>query len=346
MPTNKAVVLPEVRQPLVASTDRPIPEPAEGQLQVKVSVVGLNPHDGKSREYGIFVTGKLPAVLGADVVGKVTKVGAGVTNFRVGDRVVYHPSFFIPTWTQHGLQEYTVADAWAAAKIPDSITDDQAATLPTNTIAPIVSFFALLKIPAPWVPEAKEFDYASAAVLIIGGGSSTGKFGVQLAKIAGIGRIVVVGGNEAELKGFGATHVLDRHASHEDLLAGIREIVGDDLIYAYDTVSNLEGQLLPLNALSSTKKGGLARLLPLGQVDKSKVIGKMAGFEVFDVFGSSHAHADVTRGYWARLTEYLESRQITPLGYVVKQGLTAENANEVLDAYRDGKPVKKTHIHI
>jgi NADPH:quinone reductase len=31
---------------------------------------------------------------------------------------------------------------------------------------------------------------------------------------------------------------------------------------------------------------------------------------------------------------------------VVKQGLDAAAVNEVLDAYRDGKPVVKTHIHL
>lgn len=343
---NTAVVLTEVGKPLSLDTSRPIPEPTEGQIQVKVSVVGINPHDGKSRDVGIFVTGKLPAVLGADVVGTVIKVGAGVSNFSIGDRVVYQPSFFIPTWTQHGLQEYAVADAWAAAKIPSSITDDQAATLPTNVIAPLVSLFSLLKIPAPWSPAAKDFDYANTSLLIIGGGSSSGKFGVQLAKIAGIGRIVVVGGKEVELKKFGATHVLDRHADYDTLLANIRSIVGDDLIYAYDSVSNLNGQLLPLNALSNTKKGGLARLLPLGPVDKSKVIGKEAGYDVHDVFGSSHAHQEVAKGLWANLTQYLENGQITPLGYVVKQGLKPEHVNEIMDAYRDGKPATKTHIHI
>lgn len=241
---------------------------------------------------------------------------------------------------------YAVADAWAAAKIPASISDDQAATLPTNAVAPLVSLFSLLKIPAPWSPTSKDFDYANTELLIVGGGSSSGKFGVQLAKLAGIGRIVVVGGKEDELKAFGATHVLDRHADRETLLASIRDIVGDNLVYAYDSVSNLDGQLLALNALSSSKKGGLARLLPLGPVDNSKVVGKTAGYDVHDVFGSSHAHQEVAKGFWANLTQYLENGQITPLGFVVKQGLKPEHVNEIMDAYRDGKPATKTHIHI
>lgn len=66
------------------------------------------------------------------------------------------------------------------AKIPQSICDDEAATLPTNTIAPLVAFVPLIRldIPAPWTPEAQKFGYAGTTILIVRGGSKCGKFGV------------------------------------------------------------------------------------------------------------------------------------------------------------------------
>lgn len=280
-----------------------------------------------------------------DVVGTVTKIGEGVSGVKIGDRIVSQPGF-APSSTQNGLQEYAVADVGAFTKIPEGTSDDEAATLPTNIIAPLVALFKVLQIPAPWTAEAKGFDYAGTTLLVVGGGSNCGRFGVQLAKLAGIGRIVVVGGSEAELKGLGATHVLDRHGGHDAVLARIREVVGDDLVYAYDAVSPVEDQVLALNALSSTKRGALARLLPLGPVDESKVVGKKAGFEVRNTYGSSQEHPELAVGFWERLPGFLEAGKIKPTAYVVKQGLTPENVNEVLDAYRDGKPVTKTHIHI
>lgn len=275
----------------------------------------------------------------------MTKIGEGVSGVAVGDRIVSQPGF-APSSTQNGLQEYAVADVGAFAKIPAGTSDDEAATLPTNIIAPLVALFKVLQIPAPWTAEAKGFDYAGTTLLVVGGGSNCGRFGVQLAKLAGIGRIVVVGGNESELRGLGATHVLDRHGGHDAVLARIRGVVGDDLVYAYDAVSPVEDQVLALNALSSTKKGALARLLPLGPVDESKVVGKKAGFEVRDTYGSSQVNPEVAVGFWENLPGFLEAGKIKPTAYVVKKGLTAENVNEVLDAYRDGKPVTKTHIHI
>ncbi|KKY38951.1 putative alcohol zinc [Diaporthe ampelina] len=344
-PTQKALVVTEIGKPVKLVDDQPIPEPSAKQIQLKVKIAGINPHDHKARDHGLFIANSLPSILANDVVGTVTKVGEGVSGVAVGDRVVTHPGFKHGS-VQNGLQEYAVADAGAFAKIPDGTSDDEAATLPTNIIAPLVALFKELRIPAPWSPEAQGFDYGGVTLLVIGGGSNCGRFGVQLAKLAGIGRIVVVGGGEAELKGLGATHVLDRHGGDDAVLARIRDVVGDDLVYAYDAVNDVEHQVLGLNALSSTKKGTLARLLPLGPVDESKVVGKKAGFEVRDTYGSSQGHPELAPDFWERLPGFLEAGEIKPTAYVVKQGLTADNVNEVLDAYRDGKPVKKTHIHI
>ncbi|QKX55268.1 uncharacterized protein TRUGW13939_02360 [Talaromyces rugulosus] len=345
MPTQKAIVVTELGKPVTLVEDWPIPEPGANQVQLKVTVAGLNPHDMKSREMGLFVAEHLPAVITNDAVGKVTKLGPGVTDISIGDRIVYQPGFTGDS-AQAGLQEYATADRAYLAKIPDSITDDEAATLPTNIAAPLAALYHSLKIPAPWTPAAKEFDSASVTLLIVGGGSNCGKFAVQLAKLANIGSIVVLGGDEAELKSFGATHVIDRHADYDTLLARIRDVVGDDLVYAFDGINEPEGLVLPLNALSSTKKGSLVRLIPFGKVDESKIVGKKAGWEVLDVYGVSQEHPELAGGLWSRVTGFLETGQIKPLGYTVKKGLLASNVNEVLDAYRDGKKVTKTHIHL
>lgn len=297
----------------------------------------------------------LPAILTNDVVGVVTKLGPGVNGVAVGDRVVSHAGLHRDAarnspreyaHAQNGLQEFAVSDVGAFARIPDGTSDDEAATLPTNVIAPLVALFKVLGIPAPWTAAAESFDYAGTTLLVVGGGSNCGRFGVQLARLAGIGRIVVVGGDEAELRGLGATHVLDRHGGHDVVLSRVRAVVGDELVYAYDAVSPLEDQVLALNALSSSRRGALARLLPLGPVDESKVLGKAAGFDVRDTFGSSHAFPELARGFWERVPGFLETGKIKPLRYVVKDGLEPDHVNEVLAAYREGRRVTQTHIHL
>ena len=118
MLTQKAVLIVEVGKPAVAVQDHPVREPGEHQIQLKVAVAGLNPHDQKARDYGLFIKDALPAVLANDIVGVITKLGAGGTDFAVGDRVVSQGALS-STWHQQGLQEYAIEDAAYSCKIPN-----------------------------------------------------------------------------------------------------------------------------------------------------------------------------------------------------------------------------------
>jgi NADPH2:quinone reductase len=89
-------------------------------------MTGLNPHDQRSRDTGLLIADKLPAILSKDVVGVVSQVGHGITVFQVGDRVMSLGSGAVADSSQSGLQEYALADAVNCAKIPDNISDDQA----------------------------------------------------------------------------------------------------------------------------------------------------------------------------------------------------------------------------
>ena len=233
------------------------------------------------------------------------------------------------------------------ARIPNNISDDDAATLPTNIIASLVAIFHDLPIPAPWTQQAKTFDYKNTTLLIVGGGGFAGRYATQLADLAGIGQIVVVGGAEEELKRYGATWVLDRHGDQETVLVRIRAVVGDDLVYAFDAVNMPAGQLLALNALSEHKKGYFTRLLPI-PIDYSTVQSKKGGFEVKDVLGISSDRPEICREFWKRLPEYLEQGLLIPIkeGYEITTGLVADSANQILDAFKQGGRVKHAHVHL
>jgi NADPH:quinone reductase-like Zn-dependent oxidoreductase len=345
MSVQKALVVKQIGSPVVLVTDRPTPSPGPGQVLVKVSVASLNPHDAKARDTGLLIGKHLPAVLTNDVVGIVSQLGEGVTEYAIGDRIAYQADI-VPGFPQSGLQEYATAEVVASIKIPDSISDDEAATLPINLLTSVISIHDALGIPPQWSSESKTFNHADQTILIVGGGSNCGKFGVQLAALAGIGRIVVVGGPKEELLSYGAAHVLDRHGGHDAVLKRIKDIVGDDLVYAYDTVNPPEEQHLALNALSSHKKGRMARIRPHGPVDRTKVYGKEAGYDVLDVMGSALAKPDVAIPFLKRLPRFLEEGKIKPLKFITKQGLNPDHVNEVLDAYRDQRPVTKVNIHI
>jgi NADPH:quinone reductase-like Zn-dependent oxidoreductase len=351
--SQQALVVKEAGKPVQLVKNHPVPEPGPNQVLLKVNVAGFNPHDGKARDTGLFIGENLPAVLTNDVVGKVVALGPGVNKYEIGDRVLSHAGF-TGTSAQNGLQEYAVNDIGAGFKIPDSIAEDEAATLPTSIIAPLVGLFDDengVGIPAPWTKAAEAFDYKGSAILIVGGGSNCGKFAVQLANLAGLGTIIVVGGSEQELKGYGATDVLDRHGGEKVVLDRIRNVIGDNLRYVFDAVNLPVDQTLGLNAMSPSKGGKMARLLPRtlvppGTARGDQEVDNPAGFEVFDVLGLSQIKSQLAYAFWERVPDYLTSGKIKPLKVNIREGLTAENANAVLDGYRNGEKGLKTHIHI
>ncbi len=92
----------------------PIPEPDDGQVQIKVHSFGLNFADVVARR-GLYPDApKNPAVLGYDVAGTITKVGKAVTKFKKGDKVTALTRF-------GGYAEYAVTIQEGVAKIPDNV---------------------------------------------------------------------------------------------------------------------------------------------------------------------------------------------------------------------------------
>ena len=149
--------------------------------------------------------------------------------------------------------------------------------------------------------------------------------------------------SEQELRAHGATHVVDRHA--EDVPGEVSKIVGDELVYAFDAVNRQEGLLLAVKAPSNTRRGRLARLVQ-GVFDKERVKGKEAGFELKNVHWNSVAKAELCVPFWERIPEFLTEDKIRTLVFDVIEDVDADNVNEVLDRYRDGKPVTKTHVRV
>jgi NADPH2:quinone reductase len=241
------------------------------------------------------------------------------------------------------FQEYVLVDARYASIVPKNISDADASNFPVNGFTSAACLFSTegginagLGIPFPGTPESKSFDYKSAKILIIGGGSGCGKFGIQLAKIAGIGTIITTASiaGEAELKSLGATHVVDRKAP--DMEEQLRKLVGDDLIYVYDTITNTFDHSLTVSLLSNTKKGTLIHLIP-GKVSEEVAGSKKAGFEERQMQGTTGMHPNLAALYLKKLTGWIESGELKVPKYQVIEGLDVDQINKVLDGYKEGK---------
>jgi NADPH2:quinone reductase len=113
----------------------------------------------------------------------------------------------------NAAQQYALMNARYAGKVMSSgLSVDEASTIPVIVLAAFVALFANAGhgLPAPFSELAKSFDYGSVTLLVIGGGSNTGKATIELAKMVGIGRIIAVAGsrNQESLRSIGATHFI------------------------------------------------------------------------------------------------------------------------------------------
>src|SRR5258708_7849768 len=73
-------------------TDLPIPEPGNGEVRLRLHAAALNRLDIWVRNGWPGIKLALPHILGADGAGTIDKLGPGVTDWAVGDRVVIDPS--------------------------------------------------------------------------------------------------------------------------------------------------------------------------------------------------------------------------------------------------------------
>jgi D-arabinose 1-dehydrogenase-like Zn-dependent alcohol dehydrogenase len=197
--------------------EREIPEPAAGQVRVKVEACGICHSDSLTKE-GHWPGLQFPRVPGHEIAGVVDQLGAGVEGWTLGQRVgvgwhgghcghcenCRHGDFvlcrngLIPGISYDGgYAEYMVAPQEALARIPDDLSDIDAAPL---LCAGITTFNALRN------SGARAGDVV--AILGIGG---LGHLGVQFAhKMGFVTAAIARGQDKAPLaKQLGAHHYID-----------------------------------------------------------------------------------------------------------------------------------------
>ena len=112
----------------VASAEMPRIGPNE--ILVKNSAIAINPIDWKVRVHGWLIQ-KWPAVLGCDAAGTVVAVGSEVQSFKQGDRVMGHAVSLLSQEPKYGaFQHYVAIEAGKAAKLPETLSFQEAYILP------------------------------------------------------------------------------------------------------------------------------------------------------------------------------------------------------------------------
>lgn len=211
--------------------EMPDPEPGAGEARVRIHASGVNPSDWKTRSGARPMAG--PRVIPhSDGAGVIDRVGPGVPEARVGERVwVWNAQWKRPFGT---AAEFVVLPAEQAVRLPDDVAFDVG---------------ACLGIPALTAHRAVTIDGSPAGqtVLVAGGAGAVGHYAIQFAKLLGAARVITTV-SSAEKAGHaraaGADEVINYRT--EPLAERVMELTdgrGADRVVEVDLAGN--SRLLP-----------------------------------------------------------------------------------------------------
>ncbi|CRG83020.1 hypothetical protein PISL3812_00368 [Talaromyces islandicus] len=243
--------------PVAEVIESPIPKPKPGQVVIKVVVSGSNPKDWKLPQWTNEVINQ-----GDDIAGIVHEVGAGVTEFKVGDRVAAFHEMRTPGGS---YAEYAVAWAYTTFHLPEKTSFEEASTIPLAALTAAVGLFGNLSLPTPFSPAKEQIP-----LVIYGGSSAVGAFTIKLARQANIHPLFVVAGSgasyvESLIDSSKGDRIIDYRPGPDHVTKEIQKAVKDSgedtLKYAFDAIT-LESTWTTLAKVLDPKQGIYTGVLP------------------------------------------------------------------------------------
>ena len=193
----------------------PIEPPGPGQLRVRVQACGVGSTDLIMLTGRYLYAPKIPFVPGYEVAGVVDAIGAGVTDFGVGQRVAALTVY-------GGFGELLVREAEHFLPIPDGVSDRDAAAVILNYVTAWQMIRRVAKV------------QQGQTALVTGAAGGVGTAALQLLRLAGVKTYGAASAPKHEiLRSLGAIPI-DYRAGPIDRLTRALEPGGVD--YAFDAV--------------------------------------------------------------------------------------------------------------
>lgn len=188
--------------------EHPDPEAGAGEVRIRVAAAGLNFAEISARQ-GLYPDApKPPCVVGYEVSGTVDQLGAGVTDFSVGDRVLALTRF-------GGHCDLLCVPAASSFAMPDGMSFADAAAIPVNYLTAYHMLFHIGNV------------HPGSTVLVHMAAGGVGTAVLQL--LSTVPDVVSFGtasaGKHEHLRALGCTHPIDYRT--KDYVVEVRKIVGD-----------------------------------------------------------------------------------------------------------------------
>ncbi len=297
------------------------PEPGPGQVRLRMTAACVNFRDTVIAATGNG--GELPLVPLSDGAGVIDAVGEGVTRVAVGDRVT--PLFF-PTWEggrftgEHGaaalgggqdgvLREQMVISAEGVVKIPDYMSDVEAATLPCAGLT-------------AWHTLVNAAGIKPGDIVTLQGTGGVSIYALQFAKMAGAEVIITSSSDEklARARQMGADHTIN-YKDNPDWSKNVLEITGGA---GADIVVEVGGADTIAQSLEAVAVSGFVG-----------VIGILSGLEsnlsVMSILGKGVRVQGIYVGSRQMQEDMVRAMAATQMQPVISDSVSFENAP---DAYR------------
>lgn len=314
----KAIVITQPGGPeVLQATERPQPQPAVGEVVIKVHAAGVNRPDVAQRR------GKYPPpawtsqdIPGLEVAGEVIALGDGVSRWKIGDKVC-------ALVTGGGYAEYCTAPERQCLSIPQGLSMVEAASLPET-------FFTV------W---SNIFDrahlQAGEKLLVHGGSSGIGVAAIQMATAMGATVFITAGTDEkcAFCQQLGASAVINyKTQNFKDEINRLTDNKGVNVIldmiggdYTPDNLSSLatEGRLVIINTMKGNK----------AETDLSLVMQKRLTITGSTLRGRDTAFKSaIALNLETHIWPFIETGKIKPIIYKTFPADEASKAHELMES--------------
>ncbi len=306
--------------------DVPTPKPGPNQLLVSVKAAGVNFPDVLIIQGKYQYKPQMPFSPGSEMAGVIKEVGAGVTEFKVGDAVQANTTY-------GSFAEEMVIDAARATKLPAGMDLTVAAAF---GLTYGTSYHAL---------KDRGQLKAGETLLVLGAAGGVGLAAVELGKLMGA-TVIAAASSDDKLetcKRFGAAHVIN-YAS-EDLRAGIKRITGGKGI---DVVYDPVGGAFAEPAFRDMAWGGRYLVVGFAAGDIPRLplnLALLKGASIVGVFWGAFTEKEsaANRANLRQLTEWVVAGKLKPLvSATYPLARAAQALNDMAERKVQGKVVVVT----
>lgn len=223
---------------------RPLPEPADGEVLIRVIAAGINRPDVFQRQGGYPPPPGASDLPGLEVAGEIVALGAEAGPWRPGDRVC-------ALLSGGGYAEYALAHRDLCLPIPAGLSATEAAALPETAFTVWHNVFERAAL------------RAGEVLLVHGGTSGIGTMAIQLGTALGARVFATAGGPDkvATCEKLGALRAFDYH--REDFVEGIKtatgganvilDMVGGDYVQKNMRAATFRGRIVSIAFLRGSK---------------------------------------------------------------------------------------------